>query len=202
VKAKWCEQVKTEWQVLLIGEEREDNVVYCDDYFIPKQEVTSASVTNIDCIDKKVIEDKSIVGTIHSHGNMSVFFSTTDEESTNTSLIKNHIVTNNNGDYVGTKAIDLPCGMKRFIDAQITRDLPHIKMAGKVKGIKNIGTRTYVTTYPTYPLGYQGGYTKRDTFCSAGLDDMPYDSTMMGVGKRKKHAFDFEKEVKDDKSVN
>ena len=188
VIAKLCEDIESEWQMLLIGEESEDNVVIMHDYYVPKQEVTSATVTNIDCIDKQRIEELGIVGTIHSHSSMAVFFSSKDEESTNTSLIKNHIVCNNDGKYVGTKALDLPCGMKKFIPANVTRDMPKIVMAKNVKGIKNIEKKTY--SYPKGGYYGGGGYLGgRESFCDAG-DTTPY---LLG-GKRKKHAFQFEAE--------
>jgi proteasome lid subunit RPN8/RPN11 len=105
-----CTKVKTEWQMLLKGEEREGNVVYFNDYYIPKQQVSSASVSSDECMDLERVQELGIIGTIHSHSDMGVFFSGVDHEHTNTSFIVNHIVCNNKGEYLGQKALTLPCG--------------------------------------------------------------------------------------------
>jgi hypothetical protein len=156
---KLCSDVKVEWQMLLIGEETK-NGIFCYDYYIPKQEVGAASVINKDDITlERWVEMKGICG-IHSHGSMAVMWSTTDDECSNHSFIKHSIVTNNKGDYLAKKRIELPCGLVKFQTAKVIMKTPEIK---KVKGFANIEERTYEPIaysgcgYGSYG-GYGGGY--------------------------------------------
>jgi len=149
VVRKLCEDIKVEWQMLLRGTVTDD-LVLVNDYYIPHQEVGSASVTNLDCIDKTRIDELGIVATIHSHAEMGVFFSSTDEQYTNSSLIKYHIVCNNAGEFKATGRINLPCGMMKYLDARVT---PSYTMAQKVKGFEKIKKQEpYVYQYslPAY----------------------------------------------------
>jgi proteasome lid subunit RPN8/RPN11 len=141
---KLCADVVEEWQMMLTGVEKKEGV-FVTGYWIPKQEITQASVTNLDCIDAKLIEEKGIVATIHSHGTMGVFFSTTDVESTNSSLIKNHIVVNNKGEMKATMRYELPCGLTHFFEATAKVVVPVIDT---IEGFENITKKTYVHTYP------------------------------------------------------
>lgn len=113
-----CKKIKDEWQMLLLGEEVEGGLLITD-YYIPKQQVTAASVKNLDCIDAAFIRDRGVVATIHSHSNMAVFFSSTDDEYTNNSLIKNHIVVNNRYETTAVMRRALPCGMVKFVKAKV-----------------------------------------------------------------------------------
>jgi hypothetical protein len=178
---KLCADIKGEWQALLIGEERENNVVYAHDYYIPKQTVTSASVTNNECFDVERIKAMGIVIGIHSHGTMGAYFSTTDHDCTNTSPIKNNIVVNNKQEFVGTKALTLPCGMIKFLDADVVRDMPEITPVEEIKDVKNIEEKTY--TYGTNLLHFGN---------TGVFDNSAYVQGALG-GKRKKHSFNFEK---------
>lgn len=168
-----CKRVEDEWQLLLCGTDDGKELVVVDDYFVPIQEISKASVKNLDCIDKQRIEELRIVATIHSHSTFGVFFSQQDYDKTNTSLIRNHIVVNNAGDMKATKRIDLPCGKAKFLDAVVTRAMPELPAVEDIKGYDNISRVTY--TYPTYtPLNIGGMYTEAIK------------------GKRKKHAFNME----------
>ncbi len=196
-----CKNVKTEWQALLIGEERDGNVVFMNDYYIPKQTVTSATVINDECFTVKRLKKMRIVGGIHSHGGMRPFFSTTDHDCTNTSPIKNNIVINNDNVFVATKAIILPCGMVKFLDADVTREMPAIEPVNKVRNVKHIeqSKYTYLTPSTTKFGGGMGAWARESDF-----DDHPHysgwdkDYSRYGEnfikGTRKKHAFDFENE--------
>lgn len=148
-----CEEVKLEWQMMLCGKETE-NAVIVDGYWIPKQEVSCASVKNLDIIDKEVIEERGIIATIHSHGNIGVSFSSTDKEFTNLSLIKNHIVVNNRGDIKATSRYDTPCGKEFFLDSVVriqVGDTPEIVGRDNIteraftpaKGVVTYGKRQY-----------------------------------------------------------
>lgn len=144
---KLCEDIESEWQMLLKG--REDDVtgdIYVDSYYIPKQEVTKSSVKNLDCIDNKFIEENNIVATIHSHADMDVFFSTTDEEFTNMSNIDNHIVVNNKGASIAAVKMKLPCGLVKFFKSQVKVNytMPEVE----IEGIDKI--EKYIYSYGTY----------------------------------------------------
>ena len=142
---KLCSDVKDEWQMLLKGEERENGDVYVDGYYIPKQEVTGATVKNLDCIDQEFIDTNRIVATIHSHSTMSCFFSATDEEFTNMSMIDTHIVVNNKGEHKACMKTNLPCGMVKFFDTKVNVDytMPDVE----VEGQDNIQKRTVKSYY-------------------------------------------------------
>lgn len=62
----------TEWLAYLVGKE-----TTIDDIYIPRQNVTSGSVTNV---DSSVCNKMSVIGVIHSHHNMGNSFSSTDDE--------------------------------------------------------------------------------------------------------------------------
>ena len=172
VISKLCKDVVTEWQMLLTGEERENNEVYFNGYYIPEQSVSSASVKMNECMDLEEVQRRGIIATIHSHGSMKVFFSGTDYTDTNTSFIKNHMVVNNKNEFVGTKAIELPCGMKRFIDATISRDTPPIVMPDAVEGVDKI-SKIVIASY------------------GKGYDDILGESHIQTKTTRKKHAWRF-----------
>lgn len=110
-------KVRVEWQLLLCGtveDTPEREVVHIVDYFIPKQVVGAAHVTNLDCVDRKTIAEKGIVATIHSHSTMESFFSGTDIRECNSSPIVYHAVINNRYEYQAVKQRKLACGMFRF----------------------------------------------------------------------------------------
>jgi proteasome lid subunit RPN8/RPN11 len=140
-----CREIKMEWQILLCGIETRTGI-YVDGYYIPKQEVTSASVTNNDEITAEFVAMHRVIGTCHSHGSMGVFFSSTDETCTNFSMLKHHIVTNNDGAFKAISRVELPCGMTKFVDAIVRTAVPDVKKKN-VKGIENIVEKAYVTTY-------------------------------------------------------
>ncbi len=138
---KLCADIKLEWQMLLTGRIEQDGDVIVDGYWIPKQTITAASVQNEDLVDAEVIRTRGIVAGIHSHGTMGVFFSHTDIESTNMSQIRHNIVVNNKHEFVAQSRVDLPCGMVKFLKAQVMLVYP---TTTEVIGIENIKTRTYV----------------------------------------------------------
>lgn len=117
------ENKNVEWQMLLTGKvcefPDEGDVVLIDGYYIPKQRVSGATVDNIDCIDKKLIEEKKIICTIHSHVEMAAFFSSRDVTECNMGPIKYHIVMNNKYEYQSVKQVKLPCGMLNFVKCEV-----------------------------------------------------------------------------------
>jgi proteasome lid subunit RPN8/RPN11 len=153
-----CDEIKSEWQMLLKGTKVEDGI-YCTGYYIPKQEVTAATVKNLDCIDKAFIDEHNIIATLHSHANMSTFFSSEDDSKTNlSSQMEYHIVVNNKGESIAAYRHTLPCGMIKMSDAIVRTQDPTIKV--EVNGIGNIKKNTpvvYEYPYGGYAYGsYQG----------------------------------------------
>jgi len=165
---KMCKEVKIEWQMMLTGTESKDGV-YITGYWIPKQEVSTASVKNLDIIDKDVIAERKIICGVHSHGNMACFFSAVDDESTNNSLIKNNIVVNNKGDYKAVMRYETPCGMVHFFDA--TLEIGE-GVAVEIEGLENIER----TTTTILGCGYKVGdkYKGNEKFRHALNDDAKY----------------------------
>lgn len=146
-----CETVKEEWQMLLSGGVQE-NVVFVNGYYIPKQQVTAASVKNLEAIDKEFIEENSIIATIHSHSDMGVFFSPTDDEFTNMSFIQHHIVVNNKGDFVAKSRIDLPCGMVKFVASKVETLIP---TATPLIGEDKIEVRRFINPHGQNDQGWR-----------------------------------------------
>jgi len=143
-------KIVSEWQMLLSGTVDDSiKLVTVTGYYIPKQEVTGATVTNLDIIDGDLIRKLSIVATIHSHSTMQVSFSSTDMDFTNMSQIKHHIVTNNRADYKATSRIVLPCGYETFVDTDIMLEDDE-KEDISVIGLDNISKSTFKPViYPT-----------------------------------------------------
>lgn len=139
---KLCKTIKKEWQMLLCGKIEKDGDVIAKDYYIPKQQISSASVKNIDCINQKFIDDNKVVATIHSHADMNVFFSTTDDEFTNLSPISYHIVCNNNGEFKACAKVALPCKLVKLVKCNVSV-LYKVKEVD-IKGIENIEEEKYV----------------------------------------------------------
>lgn len=126
---KLCKDIEVEWQMLLTGRQ-EGSSVFIEGYWIPKQEVGGAHVHNLDVITPEIITAKGIVAGIHSHANMGVFFSPTDDNETNNTTIKHHIVCNNRGEFEAKSRYDLPCGLYKFTKAHVLICLPGIEVVG------------------------------------------------------------------------
>jgi len=130
-----CKEIKSEWQMLLVGTKDGDRIRIVD-YYIPQQTVTFATVKNEECIDAAFIAQHSIIATLHSHSSMATGFSRTDVEMTNlSSPLQYHIVTNNDGEYTAAQVITLPCSMKTMqeIAVLIEWDTPDIIGLEKIK---------------------------------------------------------------------
>ena len=156
-----CKDIDDEWQMLLKGEVKDGDVLV-DGYYIPKQEVSGASVKNLDCIDKAFITENRIIATIHSHSSMGVFFSPTDEEMTNFSMINYHIVTNNKGEFTACMKIDLPCELAKLYDTRVIINLPDTTEE-KIEGLDNIEKcRTKIVTYKGQSHWHRESWKKHD----------------------------------------
>lgn len=137
-----CRIVTQEWQMMLIGK-CEGSEVVITDYWVPKQTVTYTTVKNEELIDANVIRERGIIATIHSHANMQVFFSQVDDEYTNLSHIKHHLVVNNKHDFVATTRVDLPCGMVKFMKTTVHTSINELET---VDGITNVKGMNHLTS--------------------------------------------------------
>lgn len=167
---KLCEEVKVEWQILLTGSVV-NNVVKVTGYYIPKQEVSASTVKNLEAIDREFIIENDVVGTMHSHANMDVFFSTVDDEYTNMSLIAHHVVINNNHKLVAKSRYDLPCGGVKFVDSSIKTMIPasqEVSGQDKIKkweykghqgsnGFNTASAGPFLGSHRGYENDYEGG---------------------------------------------
>ena len=133
-----------EWLAYLIGEKINDKEYVIEDLFIPKQEVSSARVDNIECEN---FNDLKQIGVIHSHHGMGNGFSGTDHEFIN----QNHNVslcvskTGINGQ-VRWKT---PCGALKIVENVKTKlkiDFDFDKEAFLKKADEVISTKTYTHT--------------------------------------------------------
>ena len=139
VARQLCNLIQREWQMLLTGRE-ETGRVWINGYYIPEQETTLGTVSNLECIDQAKIDELGIVATMHSHNNMGVFFSHTDVTDTNCSLIRHHIVVNNSGEMKAVSRLVLPCGLEKFEDVVVAI---HTENADRIEGISKIKEKTY-----------------------------------------------------------
>ena len=171
VAQKLCIDIKREWQILLIGEETEGGI-FCYGYYVPEQETGYASVKNLDEIDLAFVTKRKIIATMHSHGEIGVSFSSTDDDCTNHSFLKHHIVTNNRGDFMAVSRIVLPCKLVKFAKASVTIKVPVVK---EIKGFDKIKEKVSTTTTPviTHHEGNMEGIT-------------------WTYGDRRHHAFEFD----------
>ncbi len=130
---------------------------------------------------------------MHSHNEIGVSFSSTDDDCTNHSFIKHHIVTNNKHDFLAISRVDLPCGLVKFAKAKVVMKVPDVKI---IKGYDNIEEKKWApVTYPgngynqNLPYYYQGkgyaGYKKEDTFDK---------QAKWSYGDKRQHAFLFDQE--------
>jgi len=199
VSRKLCVDIAREWQILLIGDEKE-NGIFCYDYFVPKQETGLASVQNNDEITLEFVKRKKIIATMHSHNEIGCSFSGTDDQCTNHSFIKHHIVTNNKHDFLAISRIELPCGLIKFAKAKVIMQVPTIKA---VKGVENIEERKWAPIYGGKTYYYDsktktGYYGKNPPNTGYNNDHLPahYRDDIKDIDwkstDRRQHAFLFD----------
>jgi len=129
----------TEWACDLIGEKQEDNFIV-EDIYIFEQEASYASVA------RKESPPPRYIGTLHSHGNMGVFFSDTDKEFPNANHLLSGVVAKGNSSGLPFEArftarIKTPCGKWIKIDnVEITLLLPKEEFNMEEEEIKKIKT--------------------------------------------------------------
>lgn len=136
---------RDEWLACLIGQVNPENMEFTvKDLHIPEQVVTSASV---DVTDTTL--PAHVIGTVHSHHNMSPFLSHTDEED----LMGNSevtIVVAHNG-WTQRVRRRLPCGHYLEMDASLQIQRPLTKGLEKfvTDSLPKITKRTYTPTSST-----------------------------------------------------
>lgn len=150
-----CREKPKEWQALLIGYEQGLDV-FITGYYICYQHTTGSSVKNNEAITKEFIAGHKIIAGIHSHSDMGVFFSDTDDDATNMSFIRHNIVVNNKLEFKAKTRVDLPCGMVKFMDANIGIAVPEVT-AEEIEGLDKIKEITYGGVSNNY-LGYDPQY--------------------------------------------
>lgn len=148
---------KTEWLGYLIGteEESEGSInIKISDVYIPEQEVTASSVRVLEKVNCN-----GIVGVIHSHCNMGVFHSGTDDEY----LIGNHnlsIVTNNKLEFIGKYRYFPKCNSVRnryfIVNVDITSSESK-NYSSKIKIKENQNAYPYLKQY-TFDSNTDIGY--------------------------------------------
>lgn len=181
---------KDEWQLLLTGEIA-DNEIHVDGYYVPKQEVSAAYVRNLDVITREFIVEKRIIAGIHSHVDMGVFFSATDDETCK-SAIRYHIVTNNRGEYVTRGRHTLACGREGFKPMKLEFETV-VEDAIIIDGIERITKPEPVTYDPQY-----GYYPDNDDIDSKY--DVSYEDGVK-VYKPKKKSYGWNQDYSEYKGI-
>ena len=100
-----CNRIDTEWLAYLVGEKDSEGNYEIKSLTFPDQSAGGAHVDNQAGADFHV--DPATIGAIHSHVNMSAFFSTTDVAHANWPV---EIVVNAKGEYETSVRVTLPCG--------------------------------------------------------------------------------------------
>ncbi len=150
IRAMLHKHPSDEWQMMLTGTIEKDTCL-CTGYYITKQEVSSALVTNKDCVDKAMIEEKHIVAGIHSHVNMGTTPSVTDIEDSVMSLIDYHLIVNNKREVNAMRKALLPCGSPTILscDCLIENAVDLDKV--EIVGLENITKKVYTYQGHAYP---------------------------------------------------
>jgi hypothetical protein len=152
-----------EWLAYLVGE---GNKVL--DIVIPKQKVSSGSVTDI---DSSVCNDGSVIGVIHSHHSMGNSFSKTDDDWINQNNDISLCISNNGIN--GQVRWKTPCGslmsVKALVKTLIEVDFDVESFDKTVK--ENIEEKVYVY--------YHQGYVKKSY--SDNLKKKEYEEKKYGI---------------------
>jgi len=134
---------------------------YVGDIFIPKQDVTSVSVTNIDTSESVT----NCIGVIHSHHSMGNTFSHTDDEWIN----KNNDISLcvSNSGIKGTARWKTPCGAILNVPVKIEYDINEedsrfIKVAKERINVKTFSIKKYITPAITFEEIDDSEYEEED----------------------------------------
>jgi len=125
------EEINSEWLGYLKGDFLNDGfVLNVKEIIIPEQEVTGVSVTVKEDID-------DVQGVVHSHSNMGVFFSGTDDNYINTNNAFS-LVVNKDGKHKAIARIKLNCGfyIRKECNVEILRNVSKKFIKKALKKIK------------------------------------------------------------------
>jgi len=149
-----------EFLIYVYGEEKDDDI-YLREYYIPIQEVSSANV-DVDWSKQTIpleLNGYKILGSIHSHNNMSAFLSQNDRESHN---FKIEGVVNNKLEWKIAVRFKAPCGKELIttnvdVDYEIDMDINEIKNRIKertytYKDIHRYTSQEYPKRVYTHPI--------------------------------------------------
>ena len=160
-----------EWLGYLVGT-KIGTVYTVTALLIPEQEVTSTSV-EVDP-DDPVSKNPSIVGTVHSHVNMGVFFSGTDEDY----IGLNHdvMVVVSKGEMKAQVRVAAPCGALKKNDAEVTVDYPPIPNMDRFITL----AKSKITEH-RYHVTYYNGYVPGRPTAYVAMNDI--DDDLQGAHK-------------------
>lgn len=111
-----CKEYKElEWMGGIIGTipENEEEPIIIQEIKVFEQEVTGITVEYTDKGNEEMAKTQNLIGWIHSHNDMTVFFSNTDVETCKFNKIS--IVVNNKLEMKAVQTITLPCKRKTLM---------------------------------------------------------------------------------------
>lgn len=110
---------KLEWLAGLVGSEKgkDEKYWYIEEIKIFEQKVGGATVELTSKGNEDIAKTTKIIGWIHSHNNMDVFFSNTDEDTAKASGIS--LTTNNKIEFFGRFRRELPCGHLALVEIEM-----------------------------------------------------------------------------------
>ena len=149
IDALMKEYKSIEWLAYLIGKKEEKEVF---DIFIPEQDISAASVDNIQCEEWN---DILPIGVIHSHHTMGHNFSHTDHTWINQNHDISLVISDSGMD--GQCRIKTACGAYKVVKVDVKLKV-NIDFNDKefIESVKDkINKKTYTTTYYGYGEGYQ-----------------------------------------------
>ena len=116
------DDVDTEWLGYLGGSHLQSGEWRVVTLTIPKQEVSTATCKSLESVHSE--------GVVHSHADMTCFFSNIDDDYLNS----NHdfcIVVNKKADSKAVVRVKLPCGALSIVEADVIIEYPEVKDAAK-----------------------------------------------------------------------
>jgi len=182
-----------EWLAYLLGDKSQPTII--KDIHVPKQDVTTTSVDNIQCPE---FNELPVIGVIHSHHGMGTGFSGTDHKFLN----QNHnlsIVIAKNG-IAGQMRWTTPCGGLKIIPVKcrVKYDIVFDKDLFVKDTDPKINQKGYVNTYNVYP-GAFGNYNVPVQGRALNHEQQTYVAgvSVKEVTKKKKKGAAFEKSAAD-----
>ena len=156
---------RLEWLAYLVGSvDHETNKVVVEDLIIPdSQQVTGASVYNVEYEWGVLPDGKQIIGVIHSHHTMGAFFSGTDDAYINQNHDVSIVVATAKGREIKSQIrVKVPCGSYVLAeDITYSVNYPDVLVEEDFEAEfkDKINTYTPVVTYINYGTNYLGNYS-------------------------------------------